>query len=340
MLASGSNSDIDLSSTWVAELIELQGFEKKILFTEFEKHKEEANIDVEYRILTRITNTNKHLEKMAEYNDTMYKKNRYDHLIAFKHSMPKCIDRNNNTNIYINANYIESPIFKESPKRYIITQAPTSKTNEDFWHMIYEHDICSIVMLCSFKEDTFSLEDKYYPKSYKKAVFGDYEIRNLGSVKDDFVSFRKLNVKYTPEKTTKSLKHYHLNCWPDMQVIKENDFERFLDFVKLVSATIENSVENNINQKQPVLIHCKAGNGRSGTFLAILCIYDYISVLYKEYGDFYRNKEIIETNKLGISIFAIVRRMREDRWGLIETPKQYYFVYSFTLYMLRNLSKL
>lgn len=277
---------------------------------------------------------------MAEYDDSMYKKNRYDHLIAFSHSMPKCVNKSTDGNFYINANYIESPVFKESPKRYIVAQAPTSKTTEDFWRMVYEHDVCSIVMLCSFSEDNFSLEDKYFPKSGKKVVFGDYEVKNLGSAKDDFVSFRKLNVKCVTDNKTKSLKHYNMICWPDMAVIKEEHYEKLLDFVKLVSATMDNSVENDLNQKQPVLIHCKAGIGRSGAFLAAFCIYEYLAVLFKQYGDFYKNKEVAETNKLGISVFAIVRRMREDRWGLIENPKQYYFVYNFTVFMLQNLSKL
>jgi len=31
--------------------------------------------------------------------------------------------------------------------------------------------------------------------------------------------------------------------------------------------------------------------------------------------------EIIKENSLGVSIFEMVRKMREDRWGLIQTPK-------------------
>ena len=185
-----------------------------------------------------------------------------------------------------------------------------------------------------------SLEDKYFPKSNKKVVFGDFEVRNLGSAKDEFVSFRKLTVKCISENKSKSVKHYNLIAWPDMEVIKENNYENLLDFIKLVSGTIENSNENELNQKQPIMIHCKAGNGRSGAFLAIMNIYEYLVVLYKKYGDFYRNKDLITENKLGISVFAVARRIREDRWGLIQTPKQYYFVYNFTVFMLQNLTKL
>lgn len=277
---------------------------------------------------------------MVEYDDFMYKKNRYDHLIAFNHSMPKCAHKEQSGSFYINANYIESPVFKDSHKRYIVAQAPTSKTTEDFWRMIYEHDVCALVMLCSFNEESFSLEDKYFPKSSKKVVYGDYEVKNLGSIKDEFVSFRKLTVKNLADNKTKSLKHYNMMCWPDMAVIKEQHYDKLFDFIKLVSATVDNSAENELNQKQPVMIHCKAGIGRSGAFLAVLCIYEYISVLYKQFGDFYKNKETVESNKLGISVFAIVRRMREDRWGLIENPKQYYFIYNFTVYMLQNLQNM
>ena len=49
---------------------------------------------------------------------------------------------------YINANHIE---FNE--RRYIITQGPLPTTVSDFFTMIVQEKVCTIVMLCNVVED-------------------------------------------------------------------------------------------------------------------------------------------------------------------------------------------
>ena len=60
------------------------------------------------------------------------------------------------------------------------------------------------------------------------------------------------------------------------------------------------------------VVHCSAGVGRTGTFIAMAEI-----------------KMQIETvNK--ISTFEIVRKLREQRWSMVHTAVQYEFLYDYT----------
>ena len=335
----GKLTDTDISSEWVNDLQELLDFEKKIPFSKLHTHIDEANVDQEFRILNRITHTNKHLEKMVVYKETMYKKNRYEHLIAFKHSMPKLKEEED---FYINANYITHPLFKNAQKQFILGQGPTAGSSADFWKVVDEHNVCVIVMLCNLKTEGFSLEEKYFPKSNKEIEFDELRIRNIGAIKaeEDFVIYRKMRITNKKNETKKEMKHYNITKWDDMGVIQEESFGELLDFIKMIVALVDSSDEDEEGRKQPLLIHCKAGIGRSGVFLALVAIYDYLFMLYKKFGDFYKKEEKVlglDGEEIGISVFGVVRRLREDRWGCVEKPRQYYFIYKFTKYMLENL---
>uniref|UniRef100_A0A8D0GVF1 protein-tyrosine-phosphatase n=1 Tax=Sphenodon punctatus TaxID=8508 RepID=A0A8D0GVF1_SPHPU len=45
---------------------------------------------------------------------------------------------------YINANFIPG---YSSPQEFIATQGPLKKTLEDFWRLVWEQHVCTIVML-------------------------------------------------------------------------------------------------------------------------------------------------------------------------------------------------
>jgi len=73
------------------------------------------------------------------------------------------------------------------------------------------------------------------------------------------------------------------------------------------------------------VIHCSAGIGRTGT---LLCLYN----IYLLLNELKEAKEEIK-----ISIFGLVRRLREQRWGMVQTKEQYKFLYEFTYIMIQKL---
>ena len=105
---------------------------------------------------------------------------------------------------------------------------------------------------------------------------------------------------------TKIVKHYHYISWPDLGVPQE--FQ-----------TLESLVEDlhSAEGARPIIIHCSAGVGRTGTFIALSHLKHVISAQKAAGADY------------GVSVFSIVRRLREQRIMMVETKEQYELLYDF-----------
>lgn len=89
--------------------------------------------------------------------------------------------------------------------------------------------------------------------------------------------------------------------WPDGRSPKQCQGMRFL-IDKLIA-----DVQNN---EVPV-VHCSAGVGRTGTLIAMAHL-----------------KLLINTNE-PLSVFNEIRKMKEQRWGMIYTNSQYDYLYEY-----------
>lgn len=83
-----------------------------------------------------------------------------------------------------------------------------------------------------------------------------------------------------------------------------------------------NIARDSLNEGQGVLVHCSAGVGRTGTFIALLNL----TTILKAQSELWREGKPLTT---GISIFGTVRRLREQRWGMVFVKTQYRFLYEF-----------
>ena len=69
------------------------------------------------------------------------------------------------------------------------------------------------------------------------------------------------------EKETRIIYHYWYTAWPDHNLPEQPD--SLIQLIKQIE-TIKNYDENNMaERKGPVLVHCSAGVGRTGCFLAL-----------------------------------------------------------------------
>ena len=106
----------------------------------------------------------------------------------------------------------------------------------------------------------------------------------------------------------------HFTCWPDHS-IPENSYNEVVNIIKIV---------DKLKDDKPVVVHCSAGIGRTGTFISV---YN----LYHEILEQINNQNV---NELKFSIMNLVRKLKEMRLYLVENQTQYNFLYQFVNILL------
>lgn len=77
-------------------------------------------------------------------------------------------------------------------------------------------------------------------------------------------------------------------------------------------------LKKNDKHNSPVLVHCSAGIGRTGSFIALFYLFEQVS-RYIDHG--------MDAHEVGFSIFGLIRNLREQRMGMVQTSVQYEMIY-------------
>lgn len=237
------------------------------------------------------------------------KLNRYPDIFPYNHLMVSKEDAD-----YVNA----SPITL-GEQRYIATDAPVVPAMNNYWNMLWNENVKSIVNLTDFVENRRIKAVCYWPMEE-----GDVSNFFEGSPDEiavvcksiqhfpwdcDATAFDKERKQYftvyslemTKGGETKEISILHYRHLPDMGAPEtEEDAEIFR---KLLDSVPANTQDN------PLVVHCSAGVGRSGMFI----------------GSHYRltNPSCIETPA------EVVVKLRSQRIGCVQRPQQYEFMKKF-----------
>ncbi|XP_041117348.1 receptor-type tyrosine-protein phosphatase epsilon-like isoform X3 [Polyodon spathula] len=227
-------------------------------------------------------------------------KNRYPNILPYDHSRVILTQIDGNPcSDYINASYIDG--YKEKNK-FIAAQGPKQETVADFWRMIWEQKCATIVMLTNLKERKEDKCDQYWPDQ------GCWTYGNVRVAVEDFTilvdyTIRKFCVQYQTSEGSKAprlITQLHFTSWPDFGVpFTPIGMLKFLKKVKSVNPSFAG----------PIVVHCSAGVGRTGTFIVIDAMIDMMNTEQK------------------VDVFALVSRIREQRSQLVQTDMQYSFIY-------------
>ena len=233
---------------------------------------------------------------------------RYSDIKPYKYNTVKISTKKK----YINA----SPInIRDKKNLFISTQGPTENTVEDFWTMIEDYDCNVIVMLCKLFEGGRKKCENYWEAKVNK-----YEIKLIKETNLNMHVIRQFNLKNKSTKKEKIVYQIHFTGWPDHGIPDTSDGTVF-------------EVFNNINKKvdelnkdgKPIVVHCSAGVGRTGTFVSMY-------LLEKEIMQQINDKK----SEIRINVFNLVRKIKEMRMYMVQTPIQYKFVYLYVRYLLEK----
>lgn len=179
--------------------------------------------------------------------------------------------------------------------------------------MVWQEQVTNIFMLCSLVEDRVSKCSQYWPTS-SPISFGPFTISPLLSTP---LSPGLLQRTFTLSQgsASRTITWVHYQSWPDHGV--PSDYE---DITRLLG-------EINKARTSPIVVHCSAGVGRTGTIIALSILQSIVQIA----------NELRETP--AFSIFSVVRRMREQRLSMVQTPDQYVLLYSFMAQWLSSLSR-
>uniref|UniRef100_A0AAY4BJZ2 protein-tyrosine-phosphatase n=1 Tax=Denticeps clupeoides TaxID=299321 RepID=A0AAY4BJZ2_9TELE len=158
---------------------------------------------------------------------------------------------------YINASFIDGYRQKDY---FIATQGPLSHTVEDFWRMVWEWKCHSIVMLTELQEREQDKCFQYWP-SENSVTYSDYTVEIKGDTLSDTFSLRDLVLTHNQEKQMRMVRHFHFHGWPEIGIPAEG--KGMIDII----ASVQKQQQQSGNH--PIVVHCSAGAGRTGTFIAL-----------------------------------------------------------------------
>lgn len=225
-------------------------------------------------------------------SQTNRKYNRYSDIVPYDDYLV--------ANDYVNASYI-------CGDKWIATDSPNHHAVQNFWKMVWDKYVSIIVTLTKFEPGK---AEKYFSVSELKRVMNieDLSITFIDNYCNENFVITTLFLECNG--ITRYLKHIQLLTWPDKNVISK---ELLYELCTVVHNMHNKFLVEFKNRCHKILVHCSAGIGRTGTFIA-----SYMSI-------FEKTEE---------SIFNIVKDMRNCRGLMVQTEAQYELIFQVKKYSL------
>uniref|UniRef100_A0A0N4ZMY0 Protein-tyrosine-phosphatase n=1 Tax=Parastrongyloides trichosuri TaxID=131310 RepID=A0A0N4ZMY0_PARTI len=184
---------------------------------------------------------------------------------------------------------------------FICCQAPMNETIVDFWRLVIQYNVTTIVCLVNLIENGKPKCAQYWPGTEGSIL----KIKNINvqydttDTTEEAYIVRNLRVWREGENALPlRVKQIHWKDWPDKFVPSET-----YSLMKLVRKI------RDFKKDETIVTHCSAGIGRTGTFVAINMIFTKITA----------NEDF--------NIHNVVMSLRKQRAGAVQTESQYIFLF-------------
>ncbi|KAJ5104121.1 hypothetical protein N7532_004650 [Penicillium argentinense] len=220
----------------------------------------------------------------------------------------------------------------EEPRRYIATQGPKLGHLAHFWHMVFHEskEVGVIVMLTQTFEAGREKCAQYFPLNREQpsmtltrdepdpfvnddsdqddtGVIGTVTLLESTFDAKSRSEIRKLEL--TIGSKTKIVWHFLFAGWADYSKPEGHDREALLQLIKLSASKCSSD--------NPRVVHCSAGVGRTGTFIAL----DHLL------GELESGQLLQVTDAETDPVFETVNQMREQRMMMVYNEMQMQFIY-------------
>lgn len=261
----------------------------------------------------------------AATTDESKLRNRYSNVFPFDRTRVT-LPVTDNACDYINASKVNL-----SPQgQYIAAQGPLRSTVHHFWAMCFDQAVklgaetVVVAMVTPLVEQGREKCAKYWPLEadpkwdmrealrHDKIKLDDLTVSWMGQTthSDGFVV---TNLQLQSGTTTKTVLHYYYEAWQDTKV--PDSVEPLISLSEEIAS---------VRDKHPNLVpivHCSAGVGRTGTFIAV---------------DYLRNLSNPFDGASVDPVFEVVKQLRTDRMMMVQTVHQYQFLYDLLTSMYRE----
>ena len=200
-----------------------------------------------------------------------------------------------------------------------------------FWQMIWHETekVAIIVMLTPTEESGREKCYQYFPLDAETSPFkvkatghpelpaeGEVAFVELDTSHGQNTQVRKLHLTFGEE--SKTVWHLLFTAFPDFGVPEDEDRAELLDLLRLAA-------EKNSSPANPKTIHCSAGVGRSGTFIALEYLLSQLE-----------SGALGEAKPEDDPIYHVVHLLREQRMMMVQSEIQYHFLYDLLLEELQK----
>jgi protein-tyrosine phosphatase len=252
-------------------------------------------------------------------------------------------------NDYINASLVtlvstsgkQSALKSGVQDKYICMQGPKKQTVDHVWHMVwheaatpYNSSPAVILMLspthAPASDDptkTFEKCFPYYPVDENSPPLKINEKNDLGedfkaevrfisrepSIEGTAIEIRKLAMTVEGNDEEKPIWHYLYPNWPDFGALEEENVASVLGLMDI-------SRKQNGQGENPRIVHCSAGVGRTGTFIALEFL---MGELQGGAWEGWDQGPMAHTDP----IYDTVNQLRMQRKTMVQAYEQYAFLY-------------
>ncbi|GMS83523.1 hypothetical protein PENTCL1PPCAC_5698 [Pristionchus entomophagus] len=203
---------------------------------------------------------------------------------------------------HADAQYINASTVKGHFYPYILAQDPLGPdTAFDFWRMIIDHNVATIVMLTP--EEEFESDEKYWPSKSSSSKFSTISVSNLKE--DQWLKCRERTLSYhNNSDKPRTVVQYCVGGW-DVGRARPSDTE---SMISVIGRVLERQSQL-ADDMAPILLHSRNGSTECGVLCAISLLIERLKAEER------------------VDVFQTVHGIKHTRPHTFATIEEYEFVY-------------